>query len=94
MASGGIENRQIVLTPGVGKDAPHEKRPRGRQRHLRRLEEQTELWRIDFPRQHLERDDRPYVPSLKRRLTLDEHSRVARIGRVEPHTRRASRGAS
>jgi hypothetical protein len=27
---------------------------------------------------------RPYVPSLKRRLTLDEHSRVARIGRAEP----------
>ena len=34
-------------------------------------------------------------PSPKtRRLTLDVASRVARMGRVEPHTWRASRGAS
>jgi hypothetical protein len=35
---------------------------------------------------------RPYVLPRLRRLTPDVHSRVARIGRAEPHTRRASRG--
>jgi hypothetical protein len=33
-------------------------------------------------------------PPQMRRLTLDVASRVARMGRAEPHTWRASRGAS
>jgi len=37
---------------------------------------------------------RLYVPPQTRRLTLDVAARVARIGRVEPHTWRASREAS
>jgi hypothetical protein len=43
-------------------------------------------WRQDYPRL--------YVLSLKRRLTLDVTARVARIGRAEPQTRRASREPS
>ena len=37
---------------------------------------------------------RLYDPPQMRRLTLDVASRVARMGRAEPHTWRASRGAS
>ncbi len=36
---------------------------------------------------------RPYVLSCERRLVLDVRTRVARIGRAEPHTRRTSHGA-
>jgi hypothetical protein len=36
---------------------------------------------------------RPYVLCCERRLVLDVGTRVARIGRAEPHTRRTSRGA-
>ena len=35
---------------------------------------------------------RLYVPSQMRRLTLDVVTRVARMDRAEPQTRRASRG--
>ena len=51
-----------------------------------------------IPRQAAEdriSERRLYVPPPEmRRLTLDVASRVARIGRAEPHTWRASRGAS
>ena len=44
--------------------------------------------RIKLPRERF----RPYVLSCERRLVLDVRTRVARIGRAEPHTRRMSRG--
>jgi hypothetical protein len=37
---------------------------------------------------------RPYVLPFVRRLALDVTTRVARIGRAEPHTRRASHVAA
>src|SRR5438270_2953881 len=40
------------------------------------------------------RSARLYVPHKMRRLTLDVATRVARMDRVEPQTRRASRGSS